>query len=864
MGLERATLSRSSNPMSLAPGDRLGPYEILAPLGAGGMGEVYRARDSRLGRDVAIKVLPPEFAKDESRLSRFEHEAKAAGALNHPNLLTVYDVGSHDGSPYLVSELLEGATLRRRLAEGPLSIRKAVDYATQIAHGLAAAHDKGIVHRDLKPENLFVTRDERAKVLDFGLAKLRLSPELVEPEAETATSPTTPGTFVGTVGYVSPEQVRAEAADPRSDIFAFGAVLYELLTGKRAFKGATAIETLNAILKEEPPELLATDLNTPPALERIVRRCLEKSAERRFHSAHDLAFALEGVSAASGSQATALGAVLNKRRWPRIALGLLALALPLVGFVVGRRGADRPVPSFQRLTFRRGSVQSARFAPDGRTIVYSAAWDGDPIRVFSTRIERPESARIELPDARLEAVSPSGEMLVKPGAQVSYFDQATLARVPMTGGAPRAIAENVVGADWGPDGSIAIVRRAGDRSRLEYPVGHLLYETSDLLWPPSLSPNGDLVALYTGGSEDTTVSVVDRAGAVRVLSKGWKWHGRYLAWSPAGDEVWFTTSEGGHVNPLRAVTLSGRTRVLLNLPGTTVLQDISSEGRVLLTSGPLRIISKCLPPGDTKERDVSWFEATAVQALSPDGRTVLLNEVGVASGPGPETSTYLRKTDGSPPVKLGDGSGEALSPDGRFVLSRSERTGERSLLPTGPGDPRRLSFKGINPVFAAWHPDGKHLFLWVEPSGERKRRCYSFDIDNGTLDPVTPEGVGCGHGPSPDGKALLAEPEDGGYIRYSLADRRTQTIPGLLKTDVPLEWGADSRSLFVQSEPLPRARVDRLDVITGQRQLWREINLADPAGVDATLSGVTMAQNGSYCYTYLQVQSDLYLFDGIR
>jgi eukaryotic-like serine/threonine-protein kinase len=850
--------------MTLAPGNHLGPYEILAPLGAGGMGEVYRARDPRLGREVAIKVLPPEFAKDASRLSRFEHEAKTAGALNHPNLLAVYDVGTHEGAPYLVSELLEGATLRKRLTEGPLSPRKAVDYATQIAHGLAAAHDKGIVHRDLKPENLFVTRDERAKVLDFGLAKLRLSEELVQPEAETATSPTTPGTFVGTVGYVSPEQVRGEAADARSDIFAFGAVLYEMLAGKRAFKGATAIETLNAILNEDYPELSATASPKPPALERIVRRCLEKGPEMRFRSAHDLAFALEGLSAPSGSQsATDTGIAPTKGPWPQIGWGLLALALSSLGFLVGRREADRPVPSFQRLTFRRGTVQSARFASDGRTIVYSAAWDGDPIRVFSTRIERPESARIDLPDARVEAVSPSGEMLIRLGVQVSYFDQATLARVPMTGGAPRAIAEDVVGADWGPDGSIAIVRRAGDRNRLEYPAGHLLYETSDFLWPPRLSPNGDLVALYTGGN-DTTVSVVDRAGAVRVVSKGWKWHSRYLAWSHAGDEVWFTTSEGGHVNPLRAVTLSGRTRVLLNLPGTTALQDISPEGRVLLTSGPLRIISKCLPPGDTKEHDVSWFEATAVQALSPDGRTVLLNEVGVASGPGPETSTYLRKTDGSPPVKLGDGSGEALSPDGRFVLSRSVRTGERSLLPTGPGDPRRLSFKGINPEEATWHPDGKHLFLWVEANGERKQRCYSFDIDKGALEPVTPEGVGCGHGPSPDGKTLLAQPEGGPYIRYSLADGQTQTIPGLLKTDQPLAWGADSRSLFVQGKPLPRARIDRLDLITGQRQLWREINLADPAGVDPTLSGVTMAENGSYCYTYLQAQSDLYLFDGIR
>ncbi len=850
--------------MALAPGNRLGPYEILAPLGAGGMGEVYRARDPRLGREVAIKVLPPEFAQDQGRLARFEHEAKAAGALNHPNLLTVYDVGSHDGAPYLVSELLEGATLRLRLAEGPLPVRKAVDYAIQIAQGLSAAHDKGIVHRDLKPENLFVTRDERAKVLDFGLAKLHLSAELVQPEAETATSPTTPGTFVGTVGYVSPEQVRGEAADARSDIFAFGVVLYEMLTRKRAFRGATAIETLNAILKEEPPELSGTAPSTPPALDRIVRRCLEKSAERRFRSAHDLAFALEGISAASGSQtATAVTRVGSRHRWFRVAVGLTALALPVVGFLLGRRGADRPVPSFQRLTFRRGAVQSARFAPDGRTVVYAAAWDGDPIRVFSTRLERPESARLDIPDAGVEAISPSGEMLITLGRRLTYYDEATLARVPLSGGAPRAIAEDVVGADWGPDGSIAMVRRVGDRYRLEYPLGHLLYESDDALWPPRLSPAGDRVALYTGGREGTTVTVVEKTGARRVLSKGWKWHGRYLAWSHGGDEVWFTASEGGHVNPLRAVTLSGRERVLLNLPGTTLLQDISAEGRVLLSSGPLRFISKCLPPGDTQERDVSWFEATSVHGLSPDGRTVLLTEVGVASGPGPEVSTYLRKTDGSPPVRLGDGSGVALSPDGRFVLAVSQRNGAWSLLPTGPGQPKPLDFKNVDPGEAAWHPDAKRLFLWSGAREGRKARCYSFEIDTGKLEAVTPEGVGCGRGPSPDGKTLLAAGEDGRYIRYSLADGQTQTVPGLLKDDEPLEWGADSRSLFVQRKPLPRARVDRLDLITGERRLWREINLADPAGV-SDMSQVTMAQNGSYCYTYMQSQKDLYLFEGIR
>ena len=302
--------------MSLAPGTRLGPYEIVSPLGAGGMGEVYRARDTRLGREVAVKVLPPGFSKDADRLIRFEREARAASALNHPNILTVHDVGTQDGAPYVVSELLEGETLRERLSSGALSSRRAVDYATQIARGLAAAHEKGIVHRDLKPENLFVTKDGRVKILDFGLAKLT-RPETGGPttKAPTQTAGTEPGIVMGTVGYMSPEQVRGEAADQISDIFSLGAVLYEMLTGRRAFRGASAIETLNAILKEEPPEVSQTGRDVSPSLERITRRCLEKSREERFQSARDLAFALEEAAAAS-APSSAAAAPLRPRRSP--------------------------------------------------------------------------------------------------------------------------------------------------------------------------------------------------------------------------------------------------------------------------------------------------------------------------------------------------------------------------------------------------------------------------------------------------------------------------------------------------------------------------------------------------------------------
>src|SRR2546428_6565280 len=299
--------------MPITAGTKLGRYEIRSPLGAGGMGEVYRARDEKLNREVAIKVLPATLSQNADRLRRFEQEAQAAGALNHPNILAVYDVGTHDGAPYVVSELLEGQSLKERLSDGPLAQRKTIDYAVQVAHGLADVHEKGIVHRDLNPDNLFITKDDRVKILDFGLAKLiePVGEGVAQTEIATRKVQTDPGTVMGTVGYMSPEQVRGRHVDHRSDIFSFGAVLYEMLCGQRAFHGDSAVETLNAILKEEPPELTTTNRNIAPALERVVWHCLEKSPERRFQSATDVAFALESLSGSSGVSSQTLAAVAS-------------------------------------------------------------------------------------------------------------------------------------------------------------------------------------------------------------------------------------------------------------------------------------------------------------------------------------------------------------------------------------------------------------------------------------------------------------------------------------------------------------------------------------------------------------------------
>src|SRR5436190_1649531 len=327
--------SAPTQPMSLRTGARLGRYEILSQLGAGGMGEVYRARDARLGRDVAVKVLPSSFSSDSDRLRRFEQEARAAGVLNHPNILAIYDVGTHDGSPYVVSELLEGETLRDRLG-GSSSTRKSVEYAIQIAQGLAAAHEKGIVHRDLKPENLFITRDGRVKILDFGLAKLTEPQFVGAPQTDAPTVPldadTGPGVVMGTAGYMSPEQVRGQRVDHRSDMFSFGAILYEMLTGRRAFHRESAVETLNSILKEDPPEFPETSRNIAPGLERVVRHCLEKNPEERFQSARDLAFDLEALSGVSVPSAAQAAVALQPVRWrPVTWWSLSVLAVLMIG-----------------------------------------------------------------------------------------------------------------------------------------------------------------------------------------------------------------------------------------------------------------------------------------------------------------------------------------------------------------------------------------------------------------------------------------------------------------------------------------------------------------------------------------------------
>jgi len=861
--------------MTLSAGARLGPYEILAPIGAGGMGEVYRAKDPRLGRDVAIKVLPPTFSQDADRLRRFEQEARAAGVLNHPNITSVYDIGSADGAPYIVTELLEGETLRQRISTGPVPPRKAIDYAVQIAKGLAAAHEKGIVHRDLKPENLFLTRDGRVKILDFGLAKLKTeTDEDGKTDMQTVSGGTQPGVVLGTMGYMSPEQVRGKPADKRSDLFAFGTILYEMLSGQKAFRGDSAADTITAILTKEPPDLSQTNKDVHPGLDRIVRHCLEKNPEERFESARDLAFDLEALSGLS-APGTATGASRVPAQGKRRTLPLLAatalVSAAIAGFfafAAGRKSAYVAPPSFRQITFSRGEVGGSLFAPDGQTIVYSAAWEGKPFEIFINRPESPESRPFGLAESEILAMSKSGEMAVSLNrrAVAAFTRTGRLARISIAGGAPRDILDDVQMADWGPDGkSLAIVRDAGAKNRLEFPIGKTLYETSGWVQNPRVSPGGDLVAFidHPYPSDDGgVVAVVDREGKKRSLSPLYA-TAQGLSWKPDGSEIWYTAAEGGFNRAVHAITLSGKARLVGRVPGISTIRDISKDGRVLMTNESARLGILARTPGDPKERELSWLDYSLVTDIAADGRTILITESGEGGGPG--YAAYLRKMDGSPAIRLGEGSTEALSPDGNWAISIAHPTAPQIvLLPTSVGEPRALSREGLDPFNADFYPDGKRILFTATEAG-RGTRLYVRDVAGGKPRAITPEGYSLFRGTiTPDAKSAVVSGPDRRIYLYPLGGGEPTALPGLGAGDRPVRFMLDGRTLVVQSITGIPSRVYRYDVVSGKKDLWKELSPADPAGLNTISRFVTTPDGTVYAYSYLRVLSFLQLVEGLR
>jgi serine/threonine protein kinase/dipeptidyl aminopeptidase/acylaminoacyl peptidase len=858
--------------MALTSGTKLGPFEIQSPLGAGGMGEVYRARDSRLGREVAIKVLPESFASEPDRLRRFEQEARAVAALNHPNILAVHDIGAQDGVRYIVTELLEGRTLREQLNDGALPVRKALDYARQIAEGLAAAHGRGIVHRDLKPENVFCTKDGRVKILDFGLAKQNVSTAShLGATMIGATVPdvlTEPGLVMGTVGYMSPEQVRGAPTDHRSDLFSLGAILYELLSGRRAFKRDTAAETMTAILKEEPPELTGTNPSIAPGLDRIVHRCLEKEPAQRFQSASDLGFAIEALSGTAKSVAVPTPA-LRSAKWRIAAVVGLVLAALAAGWIArSARNIPRRSPAFHQVSYRRGMVYSARLSADGKTVVYTAAWDGGLAQIYIASNEFPESRSIDVKQSVLLSISSTGDLAVLTAAKpVDHFEfQGTLSTMPMGGGAPREILQGVTAADYSPDGqSLAIVRLVSGKYRLEYPSGKTLFETAGSITQPRVSRDGKRVAFLfhpVQGDDRGGVMVVDAGAKATLLSDGWEAE-QGLAWTAGGDEVWFSASKASGDLTLHAVTPSGKTREVFSGPGGTRIFDIGADGRFLVSHNDFKY-SVTASINGAPERDLSWLDNSFGPALSSDGKRILFND-GATQSDG-FYAACLRNTDGSPVIRLGDGAAVGISPDGVWALAILEKTPpEVEVLPTGPGEVRRWvnpSIEGYSGM--GWMPNSHEIIFSANESGHGTR-FYVQKIGGGSIRPVTPEGftTQLRMSVSPDGKQFVAlNQQTNAWDLCQIEDGKCAPLRGGEDNDSPLEWSADGKYVYAGVRyPVPS--IWRIEPATGHRELWRRIAPADSVGALEIFPTSITPDGKSFAIQYDRSLDQLYTLQGL-
>ena len=828
--------------MALPSDSRLGPYEILGLLGAGGMGEVYRARDPRIGREVAVKILPSRFASDPDALRRFEQEARAAGVLNHPNVLAVYDIGAEGGTHYVVSELLEGESLKDVLDHGAIPKRKAVAYALDLLKGLAAAHEKGIIHRDLKPANIFLTRDDRVKILDFGLAKL-LEPPPGDPDATQAMGPaTSPGHIMGSPGYMSPEQVRGDPTDHRSDIFSAGVVIYEMLAGQQAFRGDSAVECMNAILKDDPPPL-----RDMPALDGVIRHCLEKQPALRFQSARDLAFALEAAGSGATSTSVLPPAPVSRRvPWKAVAGALAIAAIAFGAYRFGARGNHPPPPTYRRLGLYHGealmSIVRHRFAPDGQTIVI-----GGHHGVTFTRADNPAVRSLDLHDYAMLSVSSNGDL--------ALLKDNVVSSVPFSGGSPRPLVENALDADWSPDGrSLAVVRRLGTMNVLEYPAGRVLYKSPNDLGSPRVSPKGDAVALFEYDAEKRSVVLIRSGGESKVLSSGWLYASR-LAWTPDGGEIWFSAARSGNDYPIWAVDLKGRERLIERIPGRLYIEDIAKDGRVLVEHDFSRAGIAFRGPGDTIDRDLSWLDMSVLADIAPDGSQILFSESGEAAGN--RRLVYLRNTGGGDAIRLGEGLALGFSADGKSAITRTEDN-QFAIIPTGAGQPRIVVPPGRPFDAAALLPDGRML-CWAQDAGGGPR-LYVSDA-SGAWKPLTPEfGESRGNmqtvlSPAADRVAAVVGEN---LLIFTAATNEVRPVEGWRGRIAG--WTSDGQSLYAGQAMGDHLEIARFHLATHKAEPWKRIEVprAMPVWARVTPDG------RSYAYVYQVTATDAFVVTGLK